>query len=259
MARKILRRALLLSIFLCSLLHAASSDRTFCYRILHDDLFMIAEKNMYLVQPESIVCDGSMLYFAAQDFTAKRELVTNKKKEIKVLHDEDDRKTVKMTFSMKDEKDTVHNDYELVLFLEVRKGAPYIVVYSKFVYKGGGRNQCGINWAMEGVHKPFIYYTIPHRDETKTGRLVKTRRSKIGQANWIFANAGDGTGAGLIAPASLLGRGENFIFLNSVPSKKQLAKGESLDTFMIYMPINKNFKVLSEIFEEIKDVKWEFE
>ncbi|MGI6595579.1 MAG: hypothetical protein ACOX1Z_02645 [Candidatus Ratteibacteria bacterium] len=38
----------------------------------------------------------------------------------------------------------------------------------------------------------------------------------------------------------MLGRGEDFIFLNSVPPKKKLKKGESLDLFMIFVPITKD-------------------
>ncbi|MCM8833005.1 MAG: hypothetical protein NC816_03690 [Candidatus Omnitrophica bacterium] len=63
----------------------------------------------------------------------------------------------------------------------------------------------------------------------------------------------------MIAPAVILGKGEDFIFINSVPPKKKLSKGESIDVFMIFMPINKNFKILEELFQKIKDIKWEYE
>ena len=254
--KKIMVAGFIFSLFMVSALCSASR---FEYKIVKEDVFLVTQNSIFLVQPVSIVSGGSMMYLAAQDFTAKREmLLVNKTKDIKVIVDEKDRKVIKVSFLMADEKNNVYNDYELVLFLEIREGFPFLAVYSKFFYRGEGRRECAINWALDSSHEPFKYYTIPHKGEIKTFPLVKTRRTKIGHANWLFANRGDGVGAGLIAPGAILGRGEDFIFLNSVPTKKKLAKGESIDLFMIFVPINKNYKILPEIFEEVKNIKWQY-
>jgi hypothetical protein len=208
-------------LLLISIAVPASTDSRFTYRIVNDDIFFITESNMFLVQPVSIVSGGSMLYFAARDFTAKKDMIVNKTKDINIVVDKKARKVIKATFLLAGENNVVYKDYELVLFLEIREGFPFLAIYSKFVYTGSGTRECGINWALDSAHEPFKYYTIPYKGEIKTFRLVKTRRTKIGQADWIFANTGKGVGGGLIAPAALLGRGEDFIFMNSVPHPKR--------------------------------------
>ncbi|MCX8082705.1 MAG: hypothetical protein N3D17_04850 [bacterium] len=243
------------------LLSAPSSQKTtkFEYRIQGEDVFFTTEGNIFLVQPVSIICKDNMLYFAAQDITAKRDLIVSKTKEVKNIIDQEDRKVVKVTYLLADaNNNAIYKDYELVLFLEILKGYPFLAISSKFTYTGNGVNECAINWALDSIYEPFKYYTIPGKTKEETYKLVKTKKTKIGQANWIFANIGDGTGGGLIAPAAILGRGEDFIFLNSVPPKKKLRKGESIDLFMIFLPINKNYKILGEIFEKIKNRKWEY-
>ncbi|MCM8804279.1 MAG: hypothetical protein NC833_03380 [Candidatus Omnitrophica bacterium] len=222
------------------------------------DVYLITEENNFLVQPQSIISNGNMLYFAAQDFTKNIELVVKKTKEVKVLKDEPKRKIIKVIFSLADDK-RVYDDYSLILYLEIREGFPFLAIYSKFLYNGEGQVECGINWAMENAYKPYKYYTIPQKGRFVTYKLEKTKKTKIGQANWIFANTGEGVGGGLIAPAVILGKGEDFIFINSVPPKKRLSKGESIDVFMIFMPIEKNYKILEELFEKIKNIKWEYE
>jgi len=57
----------------------------------------------------------------------------------------------------------------------------------------------------------------------------------------------------------LLGKGEDFIFINAVPQKKQLKKNNYIEVFFITMPISKNFKILQQIYDEIKTVKWVYE
>jgi len=234
-------------------------EKKFLCQVSKEDVYLVTEGNMYLVQPVSIICADNMLYFAAQDINAKRDLIVSKAKETKVLVDQNDRKVVKATYLLADAKsNVVYNDYELVLFLEILKGFPFLAISSKFVYKGQGTHECAINWALDSVYEPYKYYTIPVKGEIKTFKLVKTKKTKIGQANWLFANIGDGTGGGLIALSAILGMGEDFIFLNSVPPKKKLSSGESIDLFMLFMPINKNYKILPEIFEKIKTKKWEY-
>jgi len=255
MVRKKTFLGFIILLFLSPLYSATSR---FEYKVQGEDVFFVTEGNIFLVQPVSIVSGGSMLYFAAQDFTLNRGLTVNKTKEIKVLVDQPDRKVVKATYFLADDKNNIYKDYELVLFLEIQKGFPFLAIHSKFVYTGTGTRECGINWALDSQQDVFKYYTIPVKGEIKTFKLVKTKKTKIGQANWIFANTGNGTGGGLIAPAAILGMGEDFIFLNSVPPKKKLSNGESIDLFMLFMPINKNYKILPEIFEKIKDKKWEY-
>ncbi|MCS7179778.1 MAG: hypothetical protein NZ891_00280, partial [bacterium] len=199
---------------------------------------------------------GNMLYFSAQDFTKNRELLVKKTKEVKVIKDEPKRKIIRITYSLGDK--TEYPEYSLVLFLEIREEFSFLAIYSKFIYNGEGTSECGINWAMESAYEPYKYYTIPEKGKIMTYKLEKTKKTKIGQANWIFANTGKGEGGGLIAPAVILGKGEDFIFINSVPPKKKLSKGESIDVFMIFMPIQKNFKILEEIFDKIKTIKWEY-
>lgn len=231
----------------------------FGYRITPDrDIYLITEENNFLVQPQSIISNGNMLYFAAQDFTKDRELLIKKTKEIKVIKDEPKRKIIKVVYSLGDEK-VEYPDYSLILYLEIRQEFPFLAIYSKFLYNGSGTSECGINWGMENAYEPYRYYTIPEKGKIVTYKLEKTKKTKIGQANWIFANTGKGEGGGLIAPAVILGKGENFIFINSVPPKKKLSKGESIDVFMIFMPIQKNYKILEELFEKIKNIKWEYE
>jgi hypothetical protein len=221
------------------------------------DVFLITEENNFLVQPQSIISRGNMLYFAAQDFTKNIELIVKRTKEVKVVKDEPKRKIIRVTYILGDEKNE-YTDYSLVLFLEIREEFPFLAIYSKFIYNGEGTSECGINWAMENAYEPYKYYTIPEKGKIMTYKLEKTKKTKIGQANWIFANTGEGEGGGLIAPSVILGKGENFIFINSVPPKKKLSKGESIDVFMIFMPIEKNYKILEELFEKIKNVKWEY-
>lgn len=256
-----MKRQIIVSIFIMSLLlsFAYSAPQKFECRILGDDVFLMTEGNTFLIQPISIICKENMLYFAAQDNTLKKEMVVNKAKEVKIVADENEKKIVKATYLLSDAyKDTPFTDYELVMFYEIQQGLPFLAIYSQFVYTGSGTNECAINWALDSVYEPYKYYTIPHKGKEVTSKLVKTRKTKIGQANWLFANRGDGYGGGLIAPAAMLGRGEDFIFLNSVPPKKKLKKGESLDLFMIFVPITKNYKILPELFEKIKDKKWEY-
>ncbi|MCD6408196.1 hypothetical protein J7L87_04000 [bacterium] len=234
------------------------SAEKFGYRISKDkDVFLYTQGNIYLVQPQCIISSGNMLYFAAQDFTAKKELLVKKTKKVEVIKDEEEKKIIKTTFILGDNKRD-YPDYELILFLEIRKNFPFLAIYSKFAYNGKERHLCGINWGLESAYTPYKYYTIPKKGKILTFKLKKTRKTKIGHANWIFANTGKGTGAGLIAPAVILGRGENFIFINSVPPKKRIKKGETIDVFMIFLPIDKNFKILEKLYNEVKNIEWKY-
>jgi hypothetical protein len=233
-------------------------EKRFGFRIIKDSVMMYTKGNIYVVSPECINCQNNLLYFAAQDSNANKNMISKKTENIEVITDEENKKVLKATFLL-GEDDKIFPDYKLELFLEMRREYPFLAIYSKFFYTGKDTHACGINWGLESYPEPlYKYYTIPQKGKLNTYRLVKTRRNKIGQANWIFANRGDGTGAGLIAPAVILGKGEDFIFVNSVPPKKKLTKDESLDVFMIFMPIQKNFTILGKIFEEIKQIEWKY-
>jgi len=56
----------------------------------------------------------------------------------------------------------------------------------------------------------------------------------------------------------MLGKGEDFIFINTVPPKKKLKKGESADVFMVFFPVDNDFKSIPEKYEEIKKMEWNF-
>ena len=250
-------RKIILSLFLLVIPLKGFCAEKFGYKIEKEDIFLFTKGNIYIVQAESIFSNGKMMYFAAKDFTAKRDLLVQKLKEAKVVVDEKDRKVINAKFSIGNDS-KVYPDYQLELFLEIRKEYPFLAIYSKFKYLGKGAHICGINWGVDSAYESFKYYTIPKKGKILTYKLKKTKRTKIGQANWIYVHNGKGEGAGLIAPAVIWGRGENFIFINSVPPKKKLKKGESIDVFMIFMPINKNFKILPQLYEKIKGVKWEY-
>ncbi|HOL23105.1 MAG TPA: hypothetical protein PLQ41_09675 [bacterium] len=116
MVRKMTFFGFIIILFLSPLYSAVPR---FEYKVQGEDVFFMTEGNIFLVQPVSIVSGGSMLYFAAQDSTLKRDLTVSKTKEIKVLVDQADRKVVKATYFLSDEKNNIYKDYELVLFLEI--------------------------------------------------------------------------------------------------------------------------------------------
>ena len=256
---KVFRKAVLFLIFTGLFAGSVHAIERFGFKVGKEDVFLWTKGNVYLAQPSSIVCSGNMMYFAAQDFTSKDQLIVKGLKKAEVQINEPDRKLIKATYSLEDQQKKVSPDYELVIFLEIRKEFPFLVVYSKFKYLGKGEHKCGINWGVDASQAGFFkYYTYPKNGNVVTYPLVKTKRSKIGQANWIFVNDGKGEGVGIIAPAVLLGRGSDFVFINSVPRTEKLEKGESLDTFIIFMPINKNYKILQELFDKIKNMKWDY-
>jgi len=250
-------RRFLYVLFFTVLFSSTYAVEKFGYKVSKEDAFFYTHGNIYLIQSSSIVCDGNMLYFAGRDFTNKKDLISAKTEKVEVVVDEKNRKVVKLTFSLESAK-KISPEYKLIVYGEIRKEFPFLAIYSKFLYLGKESHLCGINWGLSSAYEKFKYYTIPKKGKPTTFKLVKTRKTKIGQANWIFVNNGKGVGAGLIAPAVILGKGEDFIFINSVPPKKRIKEGESIDVFMIFMPINKNWKILPDLFNKIKGVKWEY-
>lgn len=240
----------------------AAKERLYV-EIKEQDVLLATEGALYDVSSDGIYSAGYMMYFGAKDFTANKDLITGKMKEAKLVVDKPDRKVVKAIFSVENQNKVIDNDYLHVIFLEIRKNYPFIAVDSRFTYVGEGTHICGINWGMSGNSEAnkFKYYAYPEGDKImnyKLGPLKSTQSNKIGAVKWLYAHDGKGEGAGLIC-AGILGKGEDFIFINSVPQKKQLKKNEFIEVFFITMPISKDFKKLPAIFEEIKSVKWVYE
>lgn len=233
--------------------------KKFGVRVSKEDVIFYTEGNFYLIQAESINAGGNILYFAAQDFSGRKELLVKKMTGAELTTDTEDRKVVKVTFALGDDKQ-IQPDYKLVLFTEIRKGQPYLAIYSKFMYEGSDEHTCGINWGMENAYEAnkYQYYTIPKEGKEATYKLKGGMKNKIGYAKWLYAHDGKGSGAGLICPA-LLGKGEDFIFVNAVPQKKALKKGLSMDVFMVFMSIQKNYKVLDSIYQQISGINWKYE
>ncbi len=240
----------------------APAARELYVEIQKDDILLATQGALYDVSSTGIHSAGYMMYFAAKDFTANKDLVVKKLKEAKIVVDNPDRKVVKAVFLMENQKGVIDNDYQHIIFLETRKNYPFLAVDSRFVYLGDGNHACGINWGMEGNSEAnkFRYYAYPKGNKVlnyKLGPLKATKSNKIGVVNWLYAHDGKGEGAGLIC-GGLLGKGEDFIFINSVPQKKNLKKGAYIEVFFITMPISKNFKILQQIYDEIKTVKWSY-
>lgn len=231
--------------------------------VQEEDVLFATEGAIYDVSATGIHFAGYIMYFAARDFTANKDLIMKELKEAKIIVDRPDRKVVKAVFLMENQKGVIDNDYQHVVFLETRKDYPFLAVDSRFVYLGNSTHVCGINWGLEGNSEAnrFKYYAYPEGKKVlnyKLGPLKSTQSNKIGVVNWLYAHDGKGEGAGLIC-AGVLGKGEDFIFINSAPQKKQLKKGNYIEVFFLTMPISKNFKILQQIYDEIKTVKWVYE
>lgn len=113
------------------------SAMEFGYKVTPEkDILFITKDNNFLVQPQSIIAHGNMLYFAAHDFTKNRELLVKKTKEVKVIIDEPKRKILKVIYYLGTEK--IYPEYNLILFLEIREEFPFLVIYSKFIFEGEG-------------------------------------------------------------------------------------------------------------------------
>jgi len=234
----------------------------FGMQVKNDDVIFYTQGNFYIVQAESINSGGNMLYFAAKDFTSGKDLIVKKMQKNEVRVDGPDRKVVKTTFLLGD-ANGVDKAYSLDLFTEVRKAMPFLATYTKFYYNGQETHSCGINWGVSCAYakNKYKYYTLPKEGKVQTFKLGGEGDKKIGQAKWLYAHDGKGSGAGLICPAVILGKGEDFVFVNSVPPQKELAPGQSMDAFIIFMPIAKpiNFKVLNTLYSQIANISWKFE
>jgi hypothetical protein len=232
----------------------------FGMKVSPEDVIFYTQGNFFIIQSESINSGGNMLYFAAKDFTGGKDLIVKKieKNEIKV--DTPDRKVVKTTFLLGDAS-SIDPNYKMELACEIRKDLPSLATYSRFIYTGPDVHSCSLNWGLSSAYakNKYKYYTISKEGKVRTFKLGgEAGDKKIGYTRWLYAHDGRGSGAGLICPA-MLGKGEDFIFVNSVPPQKELATNQSMDVFLIFVPIYKNFKILNELYSKIAGISWKFE
>ena len=234
------------------------NDKLFA-RVDKQDIIFYTGGIMYTVQSEGINLAGNMMYFAARDFTDNKDLITKKIEKIECRVDTPERKVYKITLQLGDKN--IDPEYRLEIFSEIKKGYPFLALYSKFFYLGNDVHKCGINWGLSSPYAsdPYKYYTIPKENKFVTYRLKdEAGNNKIGYTKWLYLHNGKGSGVGLICPA-IIGKGEDFIFINSVPPEKELSGTDSADIFMVYMPIEKNFKILNQMYDEIMKMQWTFE
>ncbi len=258
-------RGVVLSFLMVFLLgfHANAAKEKLYVEIQKEDVLFATEGAMYDASVSAINSAGYIMYFAAKDFTANKDLVVRKMEDARFIVNTSERKVVKAVYLMENQNGVIDKDYRHVVFYEVRKGQPFLAVDSRFVYLGEGTHICGINWGMSGNsdNNRFKYYAYPKGGKVlnyKLGPLKSTQSNKIGVVEWLYAHDGKGYGAGLIC-AGILGKGEDFIFINSAPQKKQLKKNNYIEVFFITMPISKDFKKLSTIYNQIKNVEWKYE
>lgn len=227
--------------------------------VTKEDVTFATSGSTYCIQPESISSAGYMMYFAAKDETADKELLVKKLQKTEVKIDSPDIKFVNASFALGDQNN-IDPNYRLDLQLEVKKGFPMLAVNSKFVYLGEGTHKCVINWGVSNAasspRNKFKYYQMPKEGKLSTFHLAAEGAStKIGYAKWICANDGRGNGVGLICP-SMIGKGDDFIFINSVPPEKELSANQSSDVFFLFMPIHKNVKLLDSLYSQAFAMKW---
>ncbi|MCX5641930.1 MAG: hypothetical protein NTY10_01610 [Candidatus Omnitrophica bacterium] len=236
----------------------AKNEKLFA-KVDKDGIIFYTGGTMYTLQSEGISSSGNMLYFAAKDFTDNKDLITKKITKIECRVDTPERKVYKTTIQLGD--NSIEPGYRLEVFSEIKKGYPFLALYSKFFYLGKDVHKCGINWGLSSPYNsdPYKYYTMPQDGKFLTYPLKdKDGKSKIGYAKWLYLHNGKGSGIGLICPA-MIGKGADFIFINSVPPEKELSETESSDVFMVYLPIEKNFKILDKLYDEVMKMQWTFD
>ncbi|HOK79438.1 MAG TPA: hypothetical protein PK303_00815 [bacterium] len=157
--KRILWLILPVLVFVCS---GQTRDKLYV-EVQKEDILLATEGALYNVSADGIYSAGYMMYFGAKDFTANKDLTVKKLKEAKIVVDKPDRKVVKAIFSIENQNNVIDDDYEHVIFLELRKNYPFLAVDSRFVYLGQGTHVCGINWGMSGNSDAnrFKYYAYP--------------------------------------------------------------------------------------------------
>lgn len=105
-------------------------------KVTKDDAIFFTSGAMYIIQADGIALPQSLLYFSAKDFTTNKELLIKKPEKIEFIFDDPQRKLVKATFLLGDNKveSDINPNYRLEIYAEVRKGYPLIALTSRFIY-----------------------------------------------------------------------------------------------------------------------------
>ncbi|NOZ64636.1 MAG: hypothetical protein GXO71_06895 [Caldiserica bacterium] len=266
--RKVSCFFLVFTLFLVTL-QLYPAEKNFGYKLvkMNDEIAMVelfSEGYDYRILPEVFRIGSYIGYFAAQDFTNKKEMTLKKFADVKVVMDEENKKGIKIKFILQDQEQRDITDYVLETNLEIRKGYPFLVMVSKLRYIGGGKAETGFNW---GFSDGFKYYVIPEGRKVRAFTIVRKgllsgRSMKIGKGAypWVWFTDGKGKGLGMITDgmlvAGILG-GELQVGVSDVPPKKKLASGESMDVVFFLLPTMKGYKPVKKMFEKIKGVSWE--
>ncbi len=267
----------LLSVFILATFIIPAGGRTFAAEEerFGYEIKMVRDKPMavvletggksYMMMSGALKTEGYLAYFAAQDFTHGKEMIMHEFKEVKVVKDEEDVKGIKTVISLQDMDGRVLPDYELVVSLQINRGYPNLVVYSKLVYKGREPARIGLNWGITG---DFQFYVYPEGDEIRARRLevaaiMRGRATKLGRGAypWIWPTNGKGDGLGIMTVGMLLKNPlEGEIVITDVPPKRKLSRGEFMDVPFILLPTTKEeggVKPVRELYERVKRVRWE--
>ena len=157
------------------------------------DIIFYTAGIMYTIQTEGINSAGNTMYFAAKDFTDNKDLITKKIEKIECRVNTPERKVYKITLQLGDKN--IEPKYRLEIFSEIKKGYPFLALYSKFFYLGNDVHKCGINWGLSSPYAsdPYKYYTIPKEGKFLTYRLKdEADNNKIGYAKWLYLHNGKG-------------------------------------------------------------------
>lgn len=211
----------------------------------------------YTMMSSTLSTEGYLAYFAAQDFTHKKEMIMHEFKEVKVVKDEENVKGIKTVISLKDLDNRVLPDYELVVSLQIKRNYPCLVVYSQLLYKGREPARMGLNW---GIVSAFQYYIYPEGGKVKARKLevagiMKGKATKLGKGAypWVWPTDGRGYGLGIMTMGMLLKNPrEGEIVITDVPPKRKLSRGEFMDVPFILLPTTKKeggLKPVREVYD----------
>jgi len=226
----------------------------------------------YHLLAETLKAGPYIAYFAAEDFTQRKDMTMCDFKKIKVVKDEEDIKGIKAVLSLKDKDRKVVPDYDLIICMQITKGLPCLAVYSKLVYNGQRPVEAGLNWGLSGVDKvhQFGYYACPANGKViarklETSSLMRGKATKLGKGAypWVWATPGDGNGLGIMTIGMLMKNPDAYeIAISDVPPKQKLRKGDYMDVSIILLPTTRaqgGYKPVVKLYEDIKDIKWEME
>ncbi len=229
------------------------------------EMVRILTKNLrYQAIPQALRLGRYLGYFAAQDFTHKKEMIMKEFKEIQVIKDTPKQKGVKVIYYLQDQNNQRVSDYLLEVNLEVRKEYPCLAMCSRLRYTGEGEALTGLNW---GFSDNFRYYVVPEGGKVKAFKierkgLLSGKATKIGKGAypWIWFTDGKGKGLGMITDGMLVAgiqEGELQIGVSDAPPKKKLTSGESMEVVFIFLPTEKGYKPIKEIYSRARSIRWE--